>query len=86
MGGAARIGMVVAALYLGDKALKVFLGSLNSGSTVFQSFGAVGRAAIDSISARFVKLNENLAGMKKVLAENQKTMKTFGKIKIKANT
>jgi TP901 family phage tail tape measure protein len=33
--GAAKIGLLVAALYLGDKALKVFTNSIRTGSTVF---------------------------------------------------
>jgi TP901 family phage tail tape measure protein len=33
--GAAKIGLLIAALYLGDKALKVFMGSLKGGSTIF---------------------------------------------------
>ena len=56
--GAAKIGLLIAALYLGDKALKVFMGSLKNSSTIFQAFGATGRAAIDSINARFVSLKK----------------------------
>jgi hypothetical protein len=33
--GAAKIGLLIAALYLGDKALKVFTASIKGGSTIF---------------------------------------------------
>jgi hypothetical protein len=33
--GAAKIGLLVAALYLGDKALNVFTASIKKGSTIF---------------------------------------------------
>jgi hypothetical protein len=33
--GAAKIGLLVTALYLGDKALKVFTTSIKEGSTIF---------------------------------------------------
>jgi hypothetical protein len=56
--GAAKIGLLVAALYLGDKALKVFTGSLRAGTGVFGAFGATGRAALDSINKRFVSLKK----------------------------
>jgi TP901 family phage tail tape measure protein len=67
LGGPAAIGLVVAALYLGDRALKVFTASLQKGTSIFGSFGAVGRAAIDSITARFTKMKKGLSEMKKQL-------------------
>ena len=56
--GAAKIGILVGALYLGDKALKVFMNSVKGSATVFQAFGATGRAAVDSIRARFLTLKK----------------------------
>jgi hypothetical protein len=56
--GAAKISMLIGALYLGDQALKVFTASLKTGSTVFGAFGATGRAAIDSINKRFLTLRK----------------------------
>jgi molybdopterin converting factor small subunit len=82
LGGVASIGIVVAALYLGDKALKVFMTTLRGGGTIFQSFGAIARAAIDSITGRISKTTKTLSNMKKVLVENQKNMKMFGKVKV----
>jgi hypothetical protein len=45
--GAAKIGLLVLALYLGDKALNTFMTSLKSGSSVLQAFGEVGRKSIN---------------------------------------
>ena len=56
--GAAKIGLLVAALYLGDKALKVFMGSLRAGTGVFGAFGATGRAALDSINKKYKSLQK----------------------------
>ena len=47
--GAAKIGLLITALYLGDKALKVFMGSIKTGTTIFGAFGAVGKSAIGGI-------------------------------------
>ena len=60
--GAAKIGLLVAALYLGDKALKVFMNSLNDNKTAFQAFHATGRAAIDGINKRFLSLKKLFSG------------------------
>ena len=54
--GAAKIGLLVAALYLGDKALKVFMTSLKGGSTIFQAFGKVGKTALSGIQVQLTKL------------------------------
>jgi hypothetical protein len=48
-GGTAKIGVIIAALYLGDKALKVFMASLTKSKSVFTAFGAVGRSALGGI-------------------------------------
>lgn len=55
-GGALKLGLVVGALYAGDKALKVFTTSLKSGATIFQSFGAVGKATIDGLKLKIQQL------------------------------
>ena len=47
--GAAKISLLITALYLGDKALKVFTTSINTGSTIFGAFGKVGKTALSSI-------------------------------------
>ena len=62
LGGVASIGMIVAALYLGDKALKVFMSNFRDDKTVFQSFGAVIKAAIDGINKRFLSLKKLFSG------------------------
>ena len=54
--GALKLGLVVGALYAGDKALKVFTTSLKGGATIFQSFGAVGRATIDNLKLKIQQL------------------------------
>jgi hypothetical protein len=54
--GAAKIALIVTALYLGDKAVNVFRKSINGGSTAFQAFRKVGRSAVDSVTARYAKL------------------------------
>lgn len=59
--GAAKIGMVVAALYLGDKALNIFNKSLKKGDSIFRSFGNVGKAAVDKIKNGFTGLQKLLA-------------------------
>ena len=59
--GAAKIGMLVAALYLGDKALKVFTASLKSGSTIFGAFGKVGSTAIQKLQKGFIGLKKQIA-------------------------
>ena len=51
-GGTLKLGLVVSALYAGDKALKVFTSSLKGGATIFQSFGAVGKATIDNLKLK----------------------------------
>ena len=55
-GGALKLGLVVSALYAGDKALKVFTTSLKGGATIFQSFGAVGKATIDNLKLKMQQL------------------------------
>ncbi len=55
-GGALKLGLVVGALYAGDKALKVFTTSLKGGATIFQSFGAVGKATIDNLKLKIKQL------------------------------
>lgn len=59
--GAAKIGMLVAALYLGDKALKVFTASLRNGSTIFGAFGKVGSTAIQKLQKGFIGLKKQIA-------------------------
>lgn len=56
--GAAKIGLIIGALYLGDKALKTFMGSFGETKSIFASFGAVGNAAITGVSNAFSKLNK----------------------------
>jgi hypothetical protein len=58
--GAAKIGLVVAALYLGAKALDVFTGAMRTGTSMFGSFHAVGSAAIKGINNQFSKLNRTI--------------------------
>jgi hypothetical protein len=58
MGGAASIGLIIAALYLGDKALKVFTTSLSSGGSILKAFGAVGKTAIDKLKNSFIGLQK----------------------------
>ena len=79
--GAAKIGLLVAALYLGDKALHVFMASLKSGSTVFQAFYATGRAAIDSIHKRFVILRNLFAKKISIELDNKNLSKATEAIK-----
>jgi hypothetical protein len=58
--GAAKIGLLVAALYLGDKALKVFTTSIKEGSTIFGAFGTVGKTAVDKVATSINKLPKKL--------------------------
>ena len=58
--GAAKIGVLVAALYLGDKALKVFMASIKGGKTIMASFGEVGRKATKELKLGFTGLSKQL--------------------------
>lgn len=58
--GAAKIGLLVSALYLGDKALNVFNKSIKEGSGIFQAFGAIGTAAVNSASKSIATLNKKM--------------------------
>lgn len=58
--GAAKIAVIITALYLGDKALKVFLGSFAKSKSVFTAFRTVGTTAVSSVSNGFTRLNKNL--------------------------
>lgn len=56
--GAAKIGLLIAALYLGDKALKVFTTSIKEGNTIFQAFGKIGSTAASSIKKTMTDLTK----------------------------
>ena len=59
--GAAKIGVLVTALYLGDKALKVFMASLAKSGSVFSAFGAVGSSAVTGTTSAILRLNKGLS-------------------------
>ena len=59
--GAAKIGLVIGALYLGEKAVRVFMKSLSGGNSIMASFGAIGRSSIASVQNGYTKLNATLA-------------------------
>lgn len=61
-GGAAKIGILVAALYLGDKALKVFLASVQKGSGLFGSLGA-------AATGTFKEVGKDVDTLKKKFSE-----------------
>ena len=86
--GAAKIGLLVTALYLGDKALKVFMGSLQGGSTIFGAFGKVGKTALTGIQAKLVSLNKiismtfgdkgiNVGFSKETIARSKKDLSAY---------
>ena len=86
--GAAKIGLLVTALYLGDKALKVFTSSLQGGSTIFGAFGKVGKTALTSIQTKLVSLNKimsmtfgkkgiNVGFSKETLARSKKDLSAY---------
>jgi hypothetical protein len=50
--------LLAAALYLGDKALKVFMGSLQGCGSILGAFGATGRAALSGIQAKLTSLKK----------------------------
>lgn len=69
--GAAKIMLLVTALYLGDKALKAFLVSFGKSKSVLGSFGAAAKgtftgvkADIDSVRARFESFRAKMAAAK----------------------
>jgi hypothetical protein len=69
--GAAKIMILVTALYLGDKALKAFLVSFNTSKSVLGSFGAAAKgtftgvkADIDSVRAHFESFRAKMAATK----------------------
>lgn len=65
LGGVASIGLIVAALYLGAKAIDIFGISLKKTGSVMAGFGAVGRAAADSISKKFLKMGNTISKITK---------------------
>jgi hypothetical protein len=65
LGGVASIGLIVAALYLGAKAIDIFSASLRSSGSIMAGFGAVGRAAADSISKKFLKMGNVISKVTK---------------------
>lgn len=82
--GAAKIAALVAALYLGDRALKVFTASLAKSGSVFSAFGAVGSSAIHKIKAGFQGLRQSLTKLTKTkvainLNPAEKAMKNYTK-------
>ena len=77
--GAAKIALLVAALYLGDKAVKVFMNSLTQTKSVFSSLGAVFtqtggviKADIENLTAKMREFGNNASVAKDIL------VKTFG--------
>lgn len=60
--GAAKIGMLVSALYLGDKALTVFNTSLQKQKGIFGSLFSIGPAAIDKIKLTLGTLTKATQG------------------------
>ena len=60
--GAAKISLLVAALYLGDKALKVFLASVQKGSGLFGSLGA-------AATGTFKEVGKDVDTLKKKFSE-----------------
>lgn len=58
--GAAKIGLLVAALYLGDKALSVFSKSLVETKSIFGALGKTGKIAITSLTTTIKKLPKEL--------------------------
>ena len=79
LGGAASIGMVISALYLGDKALKVFTGSLKQSGSVIGSFGAVGSSAIKKVTGGFTKLDVILKKQKITIKQYQDQLNATNK-------
>lgn len=57
---AAKIGLLVAALYLGDKALNTFTLSLRGGKSILASFGEVGRKSINQLKLGFAGLTKQI--------------------------
>lgn len=78
--GAAKIGIVIAALYLGDKALKVFLGSLSETKSVFAALGTVGRSAMTGMASGVTGLSKGLA------ASNLQAQKLSASLKMATGT
>lgn len=83
-GGAAKIGALVGALYLGDNALKVFTASLRTSGSVFSAFGATAGSAINKIKLGFQGLSQQLAKVTKNkvsinLSPAEKAMKNYTK-------
>ena len=58
--GAAKIGLLIAALYLGDKALKTFSQSLIETHSVFGALGNTGKVAVNSLVSAIRKLPREL--------------------------
>lgn len=58
--GAAKIGLLVAALYLGDKALHAFRQSLSEGKTVLQSLGTTGKGTFALIKKDIEALKQKM--------------------------
>jgi hypothetical protein len=55
--GAAKIGLLITALYLGDKALQVFLASVDKGKGLFGSLGAVASGTFKKVGEDITALN-----------------------------
>ena len=72
-GGALKLGVLITALVLGDKALTAFMTSLRGGSGALASFGAAGKA----VKTEIVKTGTNLLNLNKVLGETGAQLTAF---------
>jgi hypothetical protein len=86
LGGVASIGLIVAALYLGAKAIDVFSASLRSSGSILTAFGSIGKTAAKSVSQGISKTTLTLKNMQKTLEQNRRSMKMFGKVKMRVDT
>jgi hypothetical protein len=84
--GAAKIGLLVAALYLGDKALSIFLKKFTETKSVVASFKAVGDSVTKSVKKSIDRMTKAMQDYKIKVEQTAEKIKKMKKIKIKVNT
>jgi hypothetical protein len=82
--GAAKIALLTAALYAGDKALKVFWNTLNAVNKdgqrvngVFDALGAVGKSAAEGVNSKFETLVATFKTLRTQIQDLTGNAKTF---------